>query len=57
MNVLFIRRGDVKVRKNAYDTELHPGDRAVVYGNTEQIRAIFPEEILRQQVGDDENPY
>lgn len=55
INVLFIRRGDLKIRNEANETELHPGDRAILYGNREHIRATFPEEIINQQVGDEGN--
>ncbi|RSD26734.1 TrkA C-terminal domain-containing protein [Mesobacillus subterraneus] len=39
--LLFIKRGDINIRKKAYHTEIDPGDRLVVYGNDPLIEEKF----------------
>ncbi|WP_226677921.1 TrkA C-terminal domain-containing protein [Mesobacillus jeotgali] len=39
--LLFIRRGEINIRKKAYDTKLEPGDKLVLYGNNPRIEEIF----------------
>ena len=39
--VLFVKRGDIKIRLEAYDTELQPGDKAIIYGDRRTIENKF----------------
>jgi hypothetical protein len=39
--LLFIKRGEINIRNKAYDTEIEPGDKLVVYGNNPQIEEKF----------------
>lgn len=39
--VLFIKRGDVVVRKNLYTTTLHEGDQVLLYGRKDLINETF----------------
>jgi hypothetical protein len=39
--VLFIKRGDVKLRKNLYNTTLHEGDELFLYGTEKVIHEVF----------------
>jgi len=43
--VLFIQRGDVKIRKHLYDTKLHEGDQLLVYGVKEVVLKVLHEDI------------
>ncbi|WP_066389451.1 TrkA C-terminal domain-containing protein [Neobacillus mesonae] len=43
--VLFVKRGNVVIRKNIYDTRLQEGDRVLVYGLEEVIMEIFGDDI------------
>ncbi|WP_180960150.1 hypothetical protein [Neobacillus cucumis] len=43
--LLFIQRGDIKIRKNLYDTKLHEGDQLLIYGVKEVIFSILHEDI------------
>lgn len=39
--LLFIKRGDIKIRNKSYDTKLEPGDRLILYGNNPLIDEKF----------------
>jgi hypothetical protein len=43
--VLFIQRGEVRIRKNIYDTTLHEGDQVLIYGSKQVISQIFITDI------------
>jgi len=43
--VLFIQRGDIKIRKHLYDTKLHEGDQLLVYGVNEVVLKVLHEDI------------
>jgi hypothetical protein len=43
--VLFIQRGDVRIRRNLYDTRLHEGDQLLIYGLKEVIVQFFLHDI------------
>jgi hypothetical protein len=47
--VLFIKRGDVKIRKNVYDTSLHEGDQILLFGTKTVIRKIFNRDINKME--------
>ncbi|PLR96082.1 TrkA C-terminal domain-containing protein [Bacillus sp. T33-2] len=46
--VLFIKRGDVKIRNEAYKTKIQAGDRAILYGDQKTILDKFSDEIMEQ---------
>ncbi|MGV2940333.1 TrkA C-terminal domain-containing protein [Mesobacillus sp. LC4] len=39
--LLFIKRGEINIRNQAYDTKIEPGDKLIVYGNNPQIEEKF----------------
>ncbi|MET3727391.1 hypothetical protein ABID52_000972 [Fictibacillus halophilus] len=43
--VLFIKRGDVTVRKDSYTTEIQEGDMLVLYGHQSSLQERFNEEM------------
>jgi hypothetical protein len=43
--VLFIQRGEVRIRKNVYDTTLHEGDQILIYGMKKVISQMFHADI------------
>ncbi len=43
--VLFIKRGETKIRKNLYDTEIHEGDQILLFGNKEIMKEKFENDI------------
>lgn len=43
--VLFIQRGDIKIRNLCRETSLHPGDRVILYGNQNSIQKKFGEDL------------
>ncbi len=43
--VLFIQRGEVRIRKNIYDTTLHEGDQLLIYGTKKEILQKFSYDI------------
>ncbi|TCN22242.1 TrkA C-terminal domain-containing protein [Mesobacillus foraminis] len=47
--VLFIIRGDLKIRTEGYTKELQPGDKALLYGNGKAIRKKFEKNIVQHQ--------
>lgn len=47
--VLFIKRGDVKIRKNIYDTALHEGDQILLFGTKTLILKTFNHDINRMK--------
>ncbi|WP_026572708.1 hypothetical protein [Bacillus sp. UNC438CL73TsuS30] len=45
LNVLFIQRGNVKIRSNLFDTPLHEGDQVLLYGTKKAIYEAFHEDL------------
>ena len=43
--VLFIKRGDVTVRKDSYTTEIQEGDMLFLYGHNSSLQERFKEEM------------
>ncbi|MBY6035084.1 TrkA C-terminal domain-containing protein [Fictibacillus nanhaiensis] len=43
--VLFIKRGDVTLRKDSYTTEIQEGDMLFLYGNKDSLTTVFKEEM------------
>ncbi|WLR54332.1 TrkA C-terminal domain-containing protein [Mesobacillus subterraneus] len=39
--LLFIKRGEINIRKKAHDTKLEPGDTLFLYGNNPRIKVLF----------------
>jgi hypothetical protein len=39
--LLFIKRGDLKIRSKSYQTKLEPGDKIILYGNNPLIKEKF----------------
>jgi hypothetical protein len=39
--LLFIKRGDLKIRNKSYQTKLEPGDKIILYGNNPLIKEKF----------------
>lgn len=56
--VLFIQRGDVRIRKNIYSTPLHEGDQLLLYGAEAAIFKLFGEDIdlMRERLKEDNAP-
>ncbi|MGG1396950.1 hypothetical protein ABE288_03880 [Bacillus salipaludis] len=46
LNVLFIQRGKVKIRRNLFDTPLHEGDQVLLYGTKKAIYETFHQDLL-----------
>jgi len=43
--VLFIKRGEVKIKKGIYDTTIHEGDQLLLFGMRRVIEKIFPHDL------------
>jgi len=43
--VLFIKRGEVNIRKNIYDTHLHEGDQLLIFGSKIAVIKAFHHDI------------
>ncbi|MEH7416311.1 TrkA C-terminal domain-containing protein [Neobacillus drentensis] len=43
--VLFIKRGDVKIRRHLYNTRIHEGDQLLIYGVKEVVLKVLHEDI------------
>lgn len=43
--VLFIQRGELKLRKNIYHTTIHEGDQILLFGEQEVISKLFKHDI------------
>ena len=43
--ILFIKRGEVKITKNIYDTKLHEGDQILLFGNKKVVKEQFKNDI------------
>lgn len=43
--VLFIQRGDLKLRKNIHHTTIHEGDQILLYGERDVISRLFKNDI------------
>ncbi|MEC2078028.1 TrkA C-terminal domain-containing protein [Metabacillus fastidiosus] len=43
--VLFIKRGDIKIRRNIYNTRIHEGDQIFLFGSEKTIHEIFQDDI------------
>ncbi|TLS38128.1 TrkA C-terminal domain-containing protein [Pseudalkalibacillus caeni] len=47
INFLFIKRGDVVIRKERYLTKISEGDKLFLYGNKYDIKKVFDEDLKR----------
>lgn len=45
MVVLFIKKGELKIRKNIYQTKIHEGDQILLFGTKEVIREKFKNDL------------
>jgi hypothetical protein len=54
ISVLFIKRGEVQIRKDLYDTEIREGDQIFVYGNKNDIQQKFEDDLERKQEREEE---
>lgn len=45
--VLFIKRGEIKIRRERLTTEIQAGDEAVLYGDSTSIENKFPNNLIR----------
>jgi hypothetical protein len=43
--VLFIKRGELKLRKNIYQTKIHEGDQILLFGEENVLSKLFKEDI------------
>ncbi|WHY00533.1 hypothetical protein [Neobacillus sp. DY30] len=43
--VLFIKRGELKLRKNIYHTKIHEGDQILLFGEEDVIFKLFKDDI------------
>jgi uncharacterized protein with PhoU and TrkA domain len=43
--VLFIKRGELKLRKNIYHTKIHEGDQILLFGEENVISKLFKNDI------------
>nr|WP_281423147.1 TrkA C-terminal domain-containing protein [Paenibacillus oenotherae] len=48
LNLLFIKRGTINVRKKKYETALEAGDVLYLYGDKKEFDAFFAEEMEDQ---------
>lgn len=46
LNILFIQRGKVKIRRNLFDTPLHEGDQVLLYGTKKSIYETFHQDLM-----------
>ncbi|MEH7439376.1 hypothetical protein V7182_18030 [Neobacillus drentensis] len=53
--VLFIQRGNVRIRKNIYATTLHEGDQLLLFGARDVLRSVFEHDwqIMEERQKDD----
>jgi hypothetical protein len=54
--VLFIKRGELKVRKNIYQTKIHEGDQLLLFGDKQVITKEFTHDIniMEEKLKDDD---
>nr|WP_276531294.1 TrkA C-terminal domain-containing protein [Fictibacillus nanhaiensis] len=45
LNVLFIKRGDMTLRKDSYTTEIQEGDMIYLYGHLDSLNNRFEKEM------------
>jgi hypothetical protein len=53
--VLFIQRGNVRIRKNIYTTTLHEGDQLLLFGTRDVLQSVFEHDwrIMEERQKDD----
>jgi hypothetical protein len=53
--VLFIQRGNVRIRKNIYTTTLHEGDQLLLFGARDVLQSVFEHDwrIMEERQKDD----
>ncbi|SFB08397.1 MULTISPECIES: TrkA C-terminal domain-containing protein [unclassified Bacillus (in: firmicutes)] len=49
INIMFIKRGDIVIRKKRLNTKLQAGDKIVLYGDKELMKDKFEEEIEKAE--------
>ncbi|PLS17592.1 hypothetical protein CVD28_11400 [Bacillus sp. M6-12] len=50
--VLYIKRGEIFIRKKAYQEEIKAGDQIFLYGNQQEIEEIFHPELEEKDKGE-----